>query len=69
MNQINWKNLLALVGFLLLLINFAQIKEYIQMSSPFAGLSQLPEAQRYLVILGIILVSGKIIQELKKPQN
>lgn len=69
MNQINWKNLLALVGFLLLLINFAQIKEYVQMSNPFSGLSQLPEAQRYLVILGIILVSGKIIQELRRPKS
>lgn len=63
--NIDWKNLLALVGFLLILINFAAIKEFIQVSSPFSSLNQLPMAQRNLVIIGIILVSGLIIRELR----
>lgn len=69
MHQFNWKNILSLVGLLLLLINFARIKAYIQMSRPFAGLEGLPETQRVLVILGIILISAKIVQELRRPEG
>lgn len=69
MNQIDWKKMLSLLGFLLLLINFSTIKEYIQDSSPFSGLQQLPEGQRYLVVLGIILISAKIVHELRRPGN
>lgn len=66
--KVNWYNLLTLTTLLLILINFAEIKQYIQESSPFAGLKQLPDGQRYLVILGIILVTLKIIQELRRPE-
>jgi len=66
--RINWQNLFALIGVLLLLINFAKIKQYIQVSSAFASLNQLPMAQRNLVVLGIILVSGLIICELRRAR-
>ena len=69
MNQINWKNILSLLGLLLFLINFSAIKGCIKSSSPFIGLNDLPEGQRYLVILGIILIAGRIVHELKKPSN
>ena len=66
--NIDWKNLLSLVGALLLLINFSEIKEYIQVSSPFASLNYLPMAQRNLVIIGIVLVSWLIIRELRNAR-
>lgn len=66
--RINWQNLLSLIGVLLLLANFPQIKEFIQASSPFASLNQLPVAQRNLVVVGIILVSWQIIQEIRKAR-
>ncbi len=69
MHQINWKNILSLAGLLLLLINFAQIKAYIQMSRPFAGLEELPETQRLLVVAGIILVAARIVHELSRPSS
>jgi uncharacterized membrane protein len=65
--NINWRKILSLLGLLLLLINFAQIKEHILRSSPFTALQNLPEVQRYLVIIGIILIAAKIVQELRKP--
>lgn len=66
--RIHWQNMLALIGILLLLINFAQIKEYIRVSSPFAGLNHLPMEQRNLVVLGIIIVTGLIIYEIRKAR-
>lgn len=63
--RVDWKNLLSLIGVLLLLANFPQIKEFVQASNPFASLNQLPVAQRNLVIIGIILVSWQIIQEFR----
>lgn len=64
--RIDWKNLLALAGILLLLIHFARVKEYIRVSSPFADLNNLPMEQRNLVVLGIIIVTGLIIYEIRK---
>ena len=64
--RINWQNLLALTGILLLLINFADIMDYIRKSSPFAGLNNLPYEQRNLIVLGIIIVTGLIIHEIRK---
>lgn len=66
--RINWQNLLALAGILLLLINFAGIKQYIRTSSPFAGLNTLPYEQRNLVVLGIIIVTGLIIYEIRRAR-
>jgi len=66
--KINWQNLLALIGTLLLLINFAKIKEYIRTSSPFASLNELPYEQRNLIVLGIIIVTGLIIYEIRKAR-
>lgn len=66
--RINWQNLLALVGTLLLLINFARIKEYIRVSSPFADLNHLPTEQRNLIVLGIVIVTGLIIYEIRKAR-
>lgn len=64
--RLDWKNLLALAGILLLLINFARVKEYIRVSSPFADLNNLPMEQRNLVVLGIIIVTGLLIYEIRK---
>lgn len=66
--RVNWQNLLALVGILLLLVNFARIKEYIRVSSPFSGLNNLPYEQRNLVVLGIIIVTGLIIYEIRRAR-
>ncbi|VGO15041.1 hypothetical protein PDESU_03621 [Pontiella desulfatans] len=64
--RIDWKNFIALAGILLLLINFASVKEYVRVSSPFADLNNLPMDQRNLVVLGIIIVTGLLIHEIRK---
>jgi hypothetical protein len=64
--RIDWKNFIALAGILLLLINFARVKEYVRVSSPFADLNHLPMDQRNLVVLGIIIVTGLLIHEIRK---
>lgn len=66
--RINWQNLLSLIGILLVLVNFARIKEYIRISSPFASLNNLPTEQRNLIVLGIIIVTGLIIYEIRKAR-
>jgi hypothetical protein len=64
--MINWKNLIGLTGLLILLVNFAQIMNYIRSTAPFAELNNLPSEQRNLVLLGIIIVSILIVREIRK---
>ena len=64
--NINWKNLLALIGLLVLLVHFGQVMQYIRTTRPFTCIEILPYGQRNLIVLGIIIVTGLIIREIRK---
>ncbi len=64
--NINWKNLLALTGLLVVLANFAKVMNYIRSTEPFTELNNLPPDIRNLVVLGIIITCALIVREIRK---
>ena len=64
--NINWRNLIALTGLLMLLVHSGQVMQYIRTTRPFICLETLPVGQRNLVVLGIIIVSILIVREIRK---
>ena len=64
--NVNWRNLIALIGLLALLVYSGQVMQYIRATRPFICIETLPVGQRNLIALGIIIITGLIIYEIRK---